>query len=154
MPYKQLKKYAMKKIGIFAIGALLFVAVSCNKDKTQLEPSTDYTMTQQPNTDIKNGGLSAAPNPTLAEDIGDAKLSSRPEPHNENQFPVMYNPNRTRPDGVRNDEVVNPYNSTEKVIAPPNFHNEYEHPTYHNPAKTPRSGVRNDELINSNTSDL
>jgi hypothetical protein len=146
----------MKKIGIFAIGAILFVTVSCNKDKTQLEPSTSYSTNEQ-NTSNTNhyGDLVPGPEYTLSESGSATKVPGTTRPHNENEFPIAYNPNKMRPDGVRDDEVVNPYNgNTERIVKPRNFQNENEYPTFYNPQKKHKIGVRNDELINSNTSDL
>lgn len=97
----------MKKIGIFAIGAMLFVSVACNKDKSQLEPSTtNYTNSEQqlPPKD-PNGGLTPAPINDLEND-GSAT-----------------NTRKIRPKGVRNDEI-NPYNGTQKEIKPSGIRND------------------------------
>jgi len=120
----------MRKIGIFAIGALLFTVVSCNKNKTSLAPDPNYTSSKQ--------SIEVPP-----KDF-----------HNENEFPTTYNPNKEAgPRSIRNENEFPTIFNPNKEVAPKTIHNENEFPTTSILEKTIK-GVRNDEVINTNTSDL
>ncbi len=146
----------MKKLGTLAIGTLLFFAVSCNKNKTSLEPKTETSYAVAPS-DIRDDENINHTNSTLRmeENGPDTKVPVRGVRNDEEVNPwndhlrTEQGPVKNR---VRNDEQVNPNTQSEKKGVRP--HNEYEIPTIYNPSKIAKPGVRNDEQVNPNTSDL
>lgn len=94
----------MKKLGTLALGTLIFFAVSCNKNKTSLEPKDETSYVIAPS-DIRND-----------EDIKHTNTTLRMEENaTDTKIPVR---------GVRNDEVVNPWTHTERTVAPVDVRND------------------------------
>lgn len=122
----------MKKIGILAIGTMIFLSVSCTKNN--LQPSNASVEREAPTPHKLGAPLKDETGLTLGDGIINEN-ERRPIRgiRNENELPTTYNPEKTWIGTIRN---------------------ENEFPTTHNPEKIPVRGVRNDENINSNTSDL
>ena len=118
----------MKKLGIFAIGTLLFFEVSCDQNKTSLAPASPATETITPapggirNDEQVNPGAS-----TL-------KTSKNPEITIRNDENINGNTStdrsvRTRP--VRND-IENPYNDPQRKAIGGDVRNDIQNP-YNDP---------------------
>lgn len=140
----------MKKIGILAIGAMMFLSLSCKK--STIEPEATYY--EKPAQNINNNVAPPVKNAISDPIIDENARVPMNGIVNENETPTTYNPNKTPVKGVRNDENVNPYTTTDRWWIAPPIKNENEYPVDHNPEKTPIKGVRNDENINHTNSNL
>lgn len=114
----------MKKLGILAIGTLLFFAVSCDKNKNSYPPSTsDAHSTTSPSSPTKNTS-------PISNDLVDPVNSAEKVPG-------------TRP-GVRNDENINSNISDERTIYVRPIRNDMNDP-FNDPRRLTKGRVRNDQ---------
>jgi hypothetical protein len=126
--YKPIKIYVMKKLGILAIGTLLFFAVSCNKDKNSYAPDMNSNGTYSGSNQVKNA------TPLTGADVAGGLQSPTTS---SNKIPKITDT------GVRNGENINSNTGTEKTIIVRPIRDDMNNP-YNNPSRLTKGRVRND----------
>jgi hypothetical protein len=110
----------MKKLGILAISALLFLGVSCKKDNNSYQPDMSSN---------GNGNSSAYASPKNA-----VLTSTTTDLGGLSGTPVVNKVPTTTKTGVINGEQINPNTSTEYVVKPIPIRNDMNNP-YSDPAR-------------------